>query len=42
MVITTVSGKLIDRITIQPKGREVVPVNSRGVYIANHQKVAVL
>ena len=42
VVITTASGKLIDRITIQPQGREVVPVNSRGVYIANHQKVAVL
>ena len=42
VVITTVSGKLIGRFTVQPKSREVVPVNSRGVYIANHQKVAVL
>ena len=42
VVITTVSGKLIDRITVKPQGSEVVPVNSRGVYIANHQKVAVL
>ena len=42
VVITTVSGKLIGRFTVQPQGREVVPVNSRGVYIANHQKVAVL
>jgi len=41
VVVTTVSGKLIGRITVKPEGREVVPVNSRGVYIANRQKVAV-
>ena len=40
--ITTAGGQLIQRVTIQPEDREVVPVNSRGIYLANRQKVAVM
>ena len=41
VVITTVAGRLLKQITIQPGTRISVPVNSRGVYIVNHRKIAV-
>lgn len=38
----SLSGQVIKRITIQHMDKEVVPVPSRGVYIVNEKKVAVL
>ena len=41
VTIMTVAGKLLKQFTIQPATKVTVPVNSRGVYIVNHQKIAV-
>lgn len=41
ITITSVAGKLLKTLTIQPGTRVTVPVNSRGVYIVNHRKIAV-
>ena len=41
ITITSVSGQLLKQFTIQPGTRVAVPVNSRGVYIVNHRKIAV-
>ena len=41
VTITSVSGKLLKQFTIQPGTKVTVPVNSRGVYIVNHHKIAV-
>ena len=41
IVITTVAGKTIKMLTIQPGTKVTVPVNSRGVYIVNNKKIAV-
>ena len=41
ITITTVAGKTLKQFTIQPGTKVTVPVNSRGVYIVNHQKIAV-
>ncbi len=41
VTITTVEGKQLKQFTIQPATKVSVPVNSRGVYIVNHQKIAV-
>ena len=41
VTITSVSGKLLKQFTIQPATKVTVPVNSRGVYIVNHNKIAV-
>ena len=41
VVITSVSGKLLKQFVIQPGTKVTVPVNSRGIYIVNHHKVAV-
>lgn len=42
VIVYSLSGQVIKRITIQPMDKEVVPVPSRGVYIVNEKKVAVL
>ena len=36
------SGQLVRRVTVKPMSKEAVPVSSRGVYIVNNKKVAVL
>lgn len=41
VTITTVAGKTLKQFTIQPGTKVQVPVNSRGVYIVNHKKIAV-
>lgn len=41
VTIMTVEGKQLKQFTIQPATKVSVPVNSRGVYIVNHQKIAV-
>ena len=41
VTIYNVAGKLLKRFTIQPATKVTVPVNSRGVYIVNHRKIAV-
>ena len=41
ITITTAAGKQIRQFTIQPGSKVQVPVSSRGVYIVNHQKIAV-
>lgn len=42
VIVYSLSGQVIKRITIQPMDKEVVPVPSHGVYIVNEKKVAVL
>jgi len=39
ITITSASGRRIKQITIQPNTKITVPVNNRGVYIVNSQKV---
>lgn len=41
VTITNVAGKTIKQFTILPGTKVQVPVNSRGVYIVNHKKIAV-
>ncbi len=41
VTIMTVAGKALKQFTIQPATKVSVPVNSRGVYIVNRQKIAV-
>ena len=41
VTITTVAGRTLKQLTVQPGTKVTVPVNSRGVYIVNHQKIAV-
>ena len=40
--IHTMSGQVVKRITLQPMSKEVIPVTSRGIYLVNNRKVAVL
>ena len=42
VVIYGLSGQVVARVTVQPMSKEVVKVPSRGVYIVNKRKVAVL
>ena len=42
VTIYSLSGQVIARVKVQPMSKEVVKVPSRGVYIANKRKVAVL
>jgi hypothetical protein len=42
VIIYGLSGQVIARVKVQPMSKEVVTVPSRGVYIANNRKVAVL
>ena len=42
VVIYGLSGQVVARVTVQPMSKEVVTVPSRGVYIVNNRKVAVL
>ena len=41
VTITSTAGKLLKQFTIQPGTKATVPVNSRGIYIVNRQKIAV-
>ena len=41
VTIYNVAGKLLKQFTIQPATKVTIPVNSRGVYIVNHRKIAV-
>ena len=41
VTITTVAGRTLKQLTIQPGTKVTVPVNSRGVYIVNRHKIAV-
>lgn len=41
VTITSAAGKLLKQFTIQPGTKATVPVNSRGIYIVNRQKIAV-
>ena len=41
ITVTTAAGKQIRQFTIQPGSKVQIPVSSRGVYIVNHQKIAV-
>ncbi len=42
LTIFTMSGQVVKRITLQPMSKEVIPVTSRGIYLVNQKKVAVL
>lgn len=42
LTIHTMSGQVVKRITLQPMSKEVVTVTSRGIYLVNQKKVAVL
>lgn len=42
VTIYSLSGQIVKRLTVQPMTKEVVPVSSRGVYIVNNKKIAVL
>ena len=42
VTIYSISGQVVSRVKVMPMGKEVVTVPSRGVYIANNRKVAVL
>jgi hypothetical protein len=39
--VFTTGGTLLKRLTVQPGTKETVPVNNRGIYIVNRQKIAV-
>ena len=39
--ITTAAGKLLKQFTLLPGTKATVPVNNRGIYIVNRQKIAV-
>ena len=41
VTITTTAGRLLKQFIIQPGTKVTVPVNSRGIYIVNHHKIAV-
>ncbi len=41
VTITTVAGRLLKQVVVQPGARVTVPVNNRGVYIVNRHKIAV-
>jgi hypothetical protein len=41
VTVTTVGGRSLGKFTIQPGTRIQIPVNNRGIYIVNKQKVAV-
>lgn len=41
VTITTVAGRLLKQVVVQPGAKVTVPVNNRGVYIVNHKKIAV-
>ncbi len=41
VTITTTAGRTLKQISVQPGTKVTVPVNSRGIYIVNRQKVAV-
>jgi len=41
VTVHTVAGNLLKQFTIQPGTKVQIPVNNRGVYIVNHNKVAV-
>lgn len=41
VTITTVAGRTLKQLTVQPGTKVTVPVNSRGVYIVNRHKIAV-
>ena len=41
VTITTTAGRTLKQLTIQPGTKVTVPVNSRGIYIVNRQKIAV-
>ena len=42
VTIHSLSGQIVNRVTVKPMSKEVVPVSSRGVYIVNQKKIAVL
>ena len=42
VTIHSLSGQIVGRVTVKPMSKEVVPVSSRGVYIVNQKKIAVL
>ena len=42
VTIYSLSGQVVSRVKVMPMSKEVVTVPSRGVYIANNRKVAVL
>ena len=41
VTVTTAAGKLLKKFTLLPGTKATLPVNNRGIYIVNHQKVAV-
>ncbi len=41
VTIATTAGRLLKQFTVQPGTKATVPVNSRGIYIVNHKKIAV-
>ena len=41
VIITTTAGRVLKQFTIQPGTKVTVPVNNRGIYIVNRQKIAV-
>ena len=42
VVIYNLNGKVVNNVKVMPMSKEKVPVPSRGVYIANNRKIAVL
>ena len=42
VTIYSMSGQVMRHITVQPMSKEIVPVSSRGIYLVNQKKIAVL
>ena len=42
LTIYSMSGQVMRHITVQPMSKEIVPVSSRGIYLVNQKKIAVL
>jgi len=42
VIIYSMSGQVVRHVTVQPMSKEIVPVSSRGIYLVNQKKIAVL
>ena len=42
VTIYSMSGQVVRHVTVQPMSKEIVPVSSRGIYLVNQKKIAVL
>lgn len=42
VTVYSMSGQVVRHVTVQPMSKEIVPVSSRGIYLVNQKKIAVL